>query len=142
MKAKMRTEKKRILVVDDQASDTQLLKRYLERSDEYEVREVNDAQAALATAEEFQPDLILLDVLMPGKDGGELASCFKANPKLKAVPIVFLTCVVTKEQVRMCGGQIGNYPFVAKPNVLTEVRACVKRHLAEGGSTAEYGANS
>jgi len=62
----MQLEKKRILVVDDQASDTQLLKSYLERSDEYLVREENDAQAALSTAEEFQPDLILLDVLMPG----------------------------------------------------------------------------
>jgi CheY-like chemotaxis protein len=132
----MTTKKKRILVVDDQASDTQLVKTYLERSDEYIVREVNDAQTALATAEEFQPDLILLDVLMPGMGGNELASCFRANPKLKAVPIVFLTCVVTKEQVRMCGGRIGDYPFVAKPIVLAEVRACVARHLAEERSTA------
>ena len=125
----MKTDKKRILVVDDQASDTQLLKRYLERSDDYVVREVNDAQAALSTAEEFQPDLILLDVLMPGMGGDELASCFKANPKLKAVPIVFLTCVVTKEEVNLCRGKIGRYPFLAKPIVLSEVVACIKQHL-------------
>jgi len=129
MKTTMKTRQKRILVVDDQASDTQLVKSYLERTAYYIVREVNDAQTALATAEEFQPDLILLDVLMPGMGGNELASCFRAHPKLKAVPIVFLTCVVTKEQVHMCGGRIGEYPFVAKPIVLTEVGACVERHL-------------
>ena len=127
----MRHEKKRILVVDDQASDTQLLKSYLERSDEYLVREENDAQAALSTAEEFQPDLILLDVLMPGMDGAQLAARFEASPKLTAVPIVFLTCVVTKEEVGLCGGRIGKYPFLAKPIALPEVAACVKRYLPE-----------
>src|SRR5688572_6969454 len=96
MKTTMTTEKKRILVVDDRASDTRLVKLYLERTNDYVVREENDAQAALAAAEEFEPHLILLDVIMPGMDGGELAACFQANPKLKAVPIVFLTAIVTK----------------------------------------------
>ncbi len=129
----MKTEKKRILVVDDQASDTQLLKLYLEGTNDYLVREENDPEAALSAAEEFQPHLILLDVLMPGMDGGVLAACFQANPKLKLVPIVFLTAVVTKEQVDLCGGRIGTYPFLAKPIVLTEVAACLKQHLGDAG---------
>ena len=95
----MKTEKKRILVVDDRARDTRLVKLYLERTNDYVVREENDAMAALSAAEEFQPHLILLDVMMPGMDGGELAACFQANPKLKAVPIVFLTAAVTKGEV-------------------------------------------
>ncbi|HEY0549465.1 MAG TPA: response regulator, partial [Verrucomicrobiae bacterium] len=57
--------KKRILVVDDNAGDTQLLKRFLEETDEFEVREENDPKSALSTAEQFEPHLILLDVLMP-----------------------------------------------------------------------------
>ena len=125
----MRTEKKRILVVDDQASDSQLLKRYLEGTHNYVVREENNPAAALSAAEEFQPHLILLDVLMPGMDGAELAARIQADPKLKTVPIVFLTCVVTREEVELVGGRIGKYPFVAKPIVLTEVAACVERHL-------------
>ena len=129
MKTTMKAEKKRILVVDDQASDTQLVKLYLEGTNDYVVREENDAKAALSAAEEFQPHLILLDVVMPGLGGGVLADSFRANPKLKAVPIVFLTCVVTKEEVDLCGGRIGGYPFLAKPIVLTEVAACLKRHL-------------
>jgi CheY-like chemotaxis protein len=129
MKIAMITEKKRVLVVDDLAGDTRLLKRFLERTNKYEVREENDARAALSAAEEFQPHLILLDILMPGMDGGELASCFRASPKLQAVPIVFLTAKVSKEEVGLCGGRIGKYPILSKPIVLTEVSECLKQLL-------------
>ena len=129
MKTAMKTEKKRILVVDDEAPNTRLLKRYLEQTNDYVVREENDAKAALSAAEEFQPHLILLDVMMPGMDGGELAACFQANPKLKAVPIVFLTAIVTKGEVKAGRGRVGKFPFLAKPIVLSEVVACLKHHL-------------
>ena len=129
MKTTMKTEKKRILAVDDQVRDTRLMKLYLERTNDYVVREENNARAALSAAEEFQPHLILLDVMMPGMDGGELAACFQANPKLKGVPIVFLTAAVTKGEVKAGGGQVGGYSFLAKPVVLTEVVACLKHHL-------------
>jgi len=70
MTTTMKTEKKRILVVDDQASDTRLLKLYLERTNDYVVKEENNARAAISAAEQFQPHLILLDVMMPDMDGG------------------------------------------------------------------------
>src|ERR1035437_4331278 len=136
MKTTMKTEKKRILAVDDQASNTRLLKLYLERTNDYMVREENDAKSALSAAEEFQPHLILLDVMMPGMDGGELAARFQANPQLKAVPIVFLTAAVTKREVTAGGGQGGGDPFLAKPGVLSGVLACLTHHLG-GGRVAE-----
>src|ERR1041385_4931609 len=120
-------EKKRILVVDDQAQNTRLLKLYLEGTHDYVVREENDARVALATAEEFAPDLILLDVMMPGVDGGELAARFKASAKLKSVPTVFVTSAVTRAEVQAGGGLVGGVPFLAKPVVLTEVAACLKQ---------------
>lgn len=130
-KTTMNTDKKRILVVDDQASNTRLVKLYLEATNEYVVREENDAEAALSAAQEFQPQLILLDVMMPGMDGGELAARFQANPTLKAVPIVFLTAAITKGEVEANGGQVGGFPFLAKPVVLSEVVACLKHHLSK-----------
>ena len=117
-------------MVDDLASDTQLLKRYLEGTENYLVREENDPEAALSAALEFRPHLILLDLMMPDMDGGELASLFRANPSLKNVPIVFLTAKVTKEEAELFGGRIGEYPFLAKPIVLTEVAACLDRNLS------------
>jgi CheY-like chemotaxis protein len=125
----LQSQKKRILVVDDQVSDTLLVKRFLEDTNEYEVKELNDASAALSAAEHFQPHLILLDVMMPDINGGELAARFRENPNLKTVPIVFLTARVTKEEVDLCGGRIGQYPVLAKPIVQTELVWCVKQHL-------------
>jgi CheY-like chemotaxis protein len=121
--------KKRILAVDDRASNTRLVKLCLEGTNDYVVREENDPATALYEAEEFQPHLILLDVMMPGLDGGDLAACFQASPKLKSVPIVFLTAAVTKGEVEAGGGQIGGQSFLAKPIVLTEMVACLKHHL-------------
>lgn len=120
-------EQRRILVVDDNPSDTQLVKRCLERTNEYIVREENDARSALATAESFHPDLILLDVMMPGLGGGELASAFRESTVLRDVPIVFLTSIITRREVEARGGI--TVPYLAKPIVLEEVLASVKHHL-------------
>jgi len=125
----MNDGKKRILVVDDEPSITRLLKLNLEQTGGYEVATENVSTAGLATAERFRPDLILLDVMMPGLDGGNLASVLQASPKLKGVPIVFLTAAVTREEVRERRGLVGGLPFLAKPVNLQEVLACLQHHL-------------
>jgi CheY-like chemotaxis protein len=125
----MSRTKKRILVVDDKASDTGLLKQQLEFSRRFEVREENDPRAAVATAEEFLPDLILLDLVMPTMDGRHLAACLAASPQLKAVPIVFLTARITKEEVDAVAGRIGGFPFLAKPVAVADLIACVQQHV-------------
>jgi len=124
-----KTLRKRILVVDDHANITRLLKLNLEQTNLYLVRTENDAQAALAAAKEFQPDLILLDVMMPGMDGGRLAAQFQATPELKSVPIIFLTATVTHDEVRQRGGLVGGLPFLAKPVNLSELLRCLKQNL-------------
>ncbi len=126
------SSRKRILVVDDRRTDSQLVKLYLERTNEYIVREENDAQMALAAAEDFHPDLIFLDVMMPGVDGGELAASFQASETLKAVPVVFLTAAVTQDEVDAGRGLVGGRPYLAKPLVLTDMIACLERHLGAG----------
>jgi two-component system OmpR family response regulator len=119
--------KKRILVVDDLASDTRLLKQQLEQSRKFEVREENDPMAAVVTAEEFAPDLVVLDIMMPTMDGRHLAACLAASPKLKGVPILFLTARISKQEVDAIGGQLGGFPFLAKPVPILELIACIQR---------------
>ncbi len=126
----MNKDKKRILVIDDEPSITRLLKLNLEQSGGYEVATENFSRAALTTAAEFRPDLMLLDVMMPGLDGGSLASAFQDDPRFKGVPIVFLTAAVTREEVRAHGGLVGGLPFLAKPVNLKEVLACLEGQLA------------
>jgi len=131
MKPTMKTEKKRILAVDDQVSNTRMVKLYLERTNDYVVREVNNAKTAVSAAEEFQPHLILLDVMMPGIDGGELAASIRANTRLKTVPIVFVTGAVTKGEVEILGGRSGGFTFLAKPIVMSELVTCLNHYLGK-----------
>ncbi len=125
----MNDHKKRILAVDDEPSITRLLKLNLEQTGDYEVATENLSKAALATAEAFRPDLILLDVMMPDRDGGDLARSFEASPITRGVRIVFLTAAVTRDEVRNRDGMFGGYCFLAKPVDMREVLACLERHL-------------
>ena len=132
----MNKEKKRILVVDDEPSITRMLKLNLEQTGDYAVATENVSVAALAAAKQFQPDLMLLDVMMPGMDGGSLATALQANPKLKGVPIVFVTAAVTREELRQRHGLVGGQPFLAKPVNLHEVLACVQQQLGQARAPA------
>jgi CheY-like chemotaxis protein len=123
-------DKKRILVVDDEPSITRLLKLNLEQTGDYVVRTENGATSALTAAQEFRPNLILMDVAMPGMDGGELARRIQDTPKLNSVPIVFLTALATKQEVSKSHGFIGGMPFLAKPVNMEEVLTCIGKHLA------------
>ena len=123
------TQKKRILVVDDQASDSLLVKQCLEQTGDYEVLEINNVWTVSARVEEFGPHLILLDVRMPGIDGFELAASLHNQPGMNAVPIVFMTALVTKTEVESGNGRVGGFPVLAKPILLEDLVAEVKRHL-------------
>ena len=125
----MQTQPKKILIVDDEPGLTRMLKFNLEKRGEYEVMEVNAALHAWKEAKAFRPDLILLDVMMPGVDGGTLAAQLQSDPDLKTVPIVFLTAAVKKSEVLARNGVIGGLPFLAKPVELSELNSCLERHL-------------
>jgi CheY-like chemotaxis protein len=120
---------KRILIVDDEESFTRLLKLNLEAGGAYRVRTENRAPQALSAAREFRPDLILLDVMMPEMDGGDVAASIKADPELTNIPIVFLTAAVKKEEVKSHGGVVGGHPYLAKPVDAETVIACLRKQL-------------
>ena len=122
--------KKRILVVDDDTSITRFLKINLEETAAYVVRVENEPSAAVAAAEEFGPDLILLDVIMPAPDGGALAETLQTRPRLNGVPIAFLTAAATKQEVSAHRGFIGGLPFIAKPVSLKELIARIEELTA------------
>ena len=124
--------KKKILIVDDELSITRLLKLNLEKNGGFLVRTENEGTKALAAAKEFKPDLILLDVMMPDIDGGDVAAIIQADPLLRNVPVVFLTAAVKKEELDAKGGMIGGFPYIAKPLDVKGVTAVIERTLAEG----------
>ena len=123
--------KKRILLVDDEASITRSIKRNLETTGRYEVQTENFAPNALATAHRFKPDLILLDVMMPGKDGGEVAAQIKESSLLKDVPIVFLTAIVSTKETGGHEATAGSMNYLAKPVGWPELQRCIEEHIGK-----------
>lgn len=122
-------DQKRILIIDDEESFTRMVRLNLERTKRYVVREENRAPHAMTTAREFKPDLILLDVIMPGSDGGELASRIKADPTFKDVPVIFLTATVSKREAAE-GVFTGGYLFLPKPVSLKNLVESMENALA------------
>lgn len=89
----------KILLVDDEAGFTRLLKMNLEKSGKYEVQIENDSTRAHAAAKSFRPDAIILDVVMPGMDGGDVRALLDGDPVLKGVPVIMLTALVDSAEL-------------------------------------------
>ena len=122
--------KKRILVVDDEPEFTNLLKLGLETHGYYEVLEENDADNVRAAARTFDPDLVLLDIMMPEQDGSEVAAALKADPVTRGVPIIFLTALVSDEDTRTGGTcNSGGNTFLPKHIRLERLMHCIEEKI-------------
>src|SRR6202142_1068900 len=121
--------KKRILVVDEEPGLTRMINFNLEKTGGYEVRTENLGRKTIEAAREFRPDLILLDVMMPGMLGSEIAAQLEADPELRAIKFVFLTAMVTKEEAQRSFGEIGGHTFIAKPISADELCQVIEDQL-------------
>ena len=122
-------KKRRFLIVDNDRNATHLVRILLEKTGQYLVLEENNSTKAYRSARIFQPDLILLDVVMPIRDGGEIAAQIRADPELQNTPIVFLTALVTPSEAR-AGVHIDGHPFLAKPINIQELIRTIDEHLS------------
>ena len=122
-------EKKRILIVDDEVSFARMVKLNLEKTGAFDVRTENKATYALAAAREFKPDLIILDVIMPNMDGGDVSNQFKRDRQLRDTPIIFLTATVSKREAGEGGLNSGGALFLAKPVSVETLVARINEHL-------------
>lgn len=116
-----------ILLVDDVAANLRVLAEML-KEDGYRTRSALNGEAALRAAEADPPDLVLLDVMMPGMDGYETCRRLKELPGLSAVPVVFLSALDDPAD-KVKAFSSGGVDFVTKPFHLEEVRARVNTHL-------------
>ena len=125
-------EKRRILIVDDDPDSSHLIKILLEKVGCYVVLEENDPANARHTAHNFRPDLILLDIMMPQTDGGDIAAQIDADPGLQKTPIIFLTALVTKAEAK-AGLHVQGHPVVAKPVNIPELINIIEENLPAAG---------
>ena len=123
--------KKRILIIDDEKDFTRLIKLNLEQTGEYEVREENEGVRGLYAAREFKPDLILLDVLMPDIDGGDVCYQLKNDKDTSNIPVIFLTAAVNKEDIKKHGGIMGGHFFIAKPVEIKDLISFIYKNISK-----------
>jgi CheY-like chemotaxis protein len=120
MKTKMAPEPVRVLLIDDEAAFTRMVKLNLEATGKYAVRVVNESPQAQIVANEFKPAIILLDVVMPEADGGDVAIQLRQHTKTKDTPIIFVSAMVSRRESGRGFYESGGEHFLAKP-VTTEL---------------------
>jgi CheY-like chemotaxis protein len=107
-------KKKRILVVDDEQAVTDALVRFLEIGGLYEVIAINDATKAVEVARAFNPDLIVLDIIMPTLDGGKVLAELRGDREFSDLRTVFLTGLVSEEEIGSEGYAISGHTVFPK----------------------------
>lgn len=122
--------KYRVLIIDDEEDFCYFVKNNLEDTGEFDVLTANNGEQGIAVAKEVSPDLILLDIIMPGVSGTEVAEVLLKDPQTRQIPIIFLTAVVTKEELGpQTLREIGGNNFVAKVAETPELVGAIKEVL-------------
>ncbi|MDD4908278.1 MAG: response regulator [Candidatus Omnitrophica bacterium] len=121
-------DKKKILIVDDEKDFGQMVKLNLEKGGEYDVRVESVPGYAIETAKYFKPDLIFLDIVMPDLDGMSVFNQLQDEDDLRGIPVVFLTAIMSQEEVARCKGVASEHIVLAKPIKLDKLIECIKNN--------------
>ena len=116
-----------ILIVDDEPANLAVVANYLANSG-FQIKVALTGEKGLELARQIPPDLILLDVRLPGMDGFEVCRCLKADERTRAVPVIFMT-IVTNMEGKIKGFDAGGVDYIIKPFQAEEVLARVRTHL-------------
>lgn len=116
-----------LLIVDDEPANLRVMKQILQ--DEYHLVFAKSGEEALRLAEQNQPNLILLDIMMPGMTGLEVCQSLKSNPVTNHIPVIFVTAL-DDDADEATGFDLGAVDYISKPVSPPRVRARVKNHLS------------
>ena len=120
--------KKRILLVDDDIAFTHAVRLNLLDCGDYDVHVENRSRHALATAQEFCPDVILLDYIMPGVDGGDVSALLKSDAQLRRVPVIMISSLISNNGP--CGSRSSDgHIMLGKPIEFAKLRRCIESSL-------------
>ena len=122
--------KKKILLIDDEKDFSFFVKGNLENTGEFDVFVTTSGKEGIKLASEKKPDLIFLDINMPEMSGDEVAQILSNRPETKEIPIVFLTALVTKDEVgNESMASLGKYNYIAKPITTKELVTVIRKIL-------------
>jgi len=123
--------KTKILIIDDEENFSKLVKKNLERTGEFEVYAASEGSGGVSLARELKPDLILLDLIMPELDGGDVAAMIRQEESLKDTPVVFLTAIVRPGEEAI-QSSTGGYKVLPKTVTLGELITFIKTNANKG----------
>ncbi|NQU73094.1 MAG: response regulator [Candidatus Omnitrophica bacterium] len=118
-------KKKKILVIDDEEKTAELVKIQLELSGEYEVMIETRGSHGLSAAQKFKPDLILLDIIMPGRNGFKVLEDLKKDAKTMPIPVIMLTSL-DDMQAKIKAAQQYNEGYLVKPVTKEALKAKIE----------------
>jgi CheY-like chemotaxis protein len=126
-------EKKKVLLIDDEKDFCFFLKNNLERTGRYNVMVANDGESGISLVKLERPDVILLDIMMPKVSGPDVADAILQDASTKSIPILFLTALVTEEEIGFrLMREIGGRNFIAKPVEIDRIVNCIENALHPG----------
>ena len=121
---------RKILVIDDEVSYCQIMKKAIESKGDYQVLTASDGRTGKALARKERPDLILLDIVMPEMSGSEVAEDLLEDPVTRNIPIIFVTAIISGDELSDGDGTVGNRTFIAKPIVIDDLMARIEATLS------------
>ena len=127
------TKRTRVLIVDDEDRFGAMVKINLERTGRYEVKVENRGRYCVETAKAFDPDLILLDIIMPDMTGYDVARALRRENDLKLKPLIFLTAL-SEEEVSFHEGKLSDVIVLTKPIASQDLAACIDQKIKEAGA--------
>jgi DNA-binding response OmpR family regulator len=126
---------RRVLIVEDEPDTAELIRRALARSDDLEPHVETSGEGALAAVVGWPPDLVILDLNLPGMGGVEVCRALRARPDTATVLIIMLTARMSEDD-RVAGFEAGADDYMAKPFSLRELRARIRALLRRGSEGA------
>jgi two-component system, OmpR family, alkaline phosphatase synthesis response regulator PhoP len=122
-------DKKKIVIIDDEENFCKLVKKNIEQTGEFEVHVATNGDYGITLVRELKPELILLDVLMPGMDGADVISQIRDDDNIKDTPVVFLTAIVREQESNSQISFTMGYSLLAKTATVGELIACIKENI-------------
>ena len=112
---------KKVLIIDDEIFFCRAIQKNLELKEEYQVLIATRGDEGLRLARTEQPDVILLDIMMPGMSGTEVTDALLADPVTRSIPIIYVTAIINEDDIQRGAGIAGGKAIIAKPVKIEEL---------------------